>query len=277
MNTTWNETNGERDDLDDGTPRDDVETPNEKSAEAEEQLSLADSDERLPWLESDDDHDDETVDIARLVIVGLVGLAVVLGLLGLAWWFSQPSSDGELLAEGGTITAPDAEYRSRPDDPGGAEVAGTGDLSFEIGEGQSHEAQLADDGDDVRPSIDREQASQASAATGSASAAAAAGTAAASSSASGSSADSGSSDSGTSASGVGIQVAAYTSRARAEQGWNDLSGRYDALQGLKHRVVEASVDGATVYRLQAVAGTQAAANSICRALKAAGGDCQVKP
>jgi hypothetical protein len=76
--------------------------------------------------------------------------------------------------------------------------------------------------------------------------------------------------------GVGVQLAAYGTRARAEQGWSDAQRRTDALKGIKYRVVEGKVDIGTVYRLQAVVGTRAEADRLCSALKADGVDCQVK-
>ena len=76
--------------------------------------------------------------------------------------------------------------------------------------------------------------------------------------------------------GVGVQLAAYGTRARAEQGWSDIVRRTDALTGVKYRVVEGKVDIGTVYRLQAVAGSRAEADRLCAALKADGVDCQVK-
>ena len=252
--------------------------------EDEEPLMLANEEERLPWLESDDDHDEGGVDVGRLVALGLVALVALLGLLGLLWLLSKPDKDAELLAEGSTIEAPAEPYRTAPDDPGGTQVTGTGDMSFEVGEGQSRDSQLASS--DVTPSIDTTQgAGSASASSGTASAS---GTAASGSAASARPNTSSGTTSGTSsgtaagaaasggASGVPIQVAAYSSRARAEQGWSELSGRYDALSGLNHRIEEATVDGATVYRVQALAGSVSAADSVCRAVRAAGGDCQVK-
>ena len=38
-----------------------------RMTEAEEQLSLANADERLPWLESDDDYEQPAVDTGRIV------------------------------------------------------------------------------------------------------------------------------------------------------------------------------------------------------------------
>ena len=78
------------------------------------------------------------------------------------------------------------------------------------------------------------------------------------------------------ASGVGVQVGAYSSRDAAEAGWSTLSGRIPALQGRNHRVVQGTADSGTIYRLQAVAGTVAEAETLCRSIKSQGGDCQVK-
>jgi hypothetical protein len=73
-----------------------------------------------------------------------------------------------------------------------------------------------------------------------------------------------------------VQVAAYSNRAAAERGWSQLSGRYSALTGFNHRVVEGRADIGVVYRLQAVAANVAAANDLCNQLKRDGAACQVK-
>lgn len=211
--------------------------------EEQEQFALADEDEQLPWLESDEDYEEDGFDW-RLLVWAFLGLFAV-GILLAAVWFLVPSgNDGEIVADGSTIEAPDAPYKTRPDDPGGTEVDGTGNVSFEIGEGEGRESRLAED-DPVRPSIDREQAASEQPAA-------------------------------EAVSGVGVQVGAYSSRASAQEGWQTLRGRYEALSGLKSRILEAQVDGARIYRLQAVAGSESAARDVCQSIRAAGGDCQVK-
>jgi hypothetical protein len=141
------------------------------------------------------------------------------------------------------IEAPDEPFRTRPDDPGGRDVEGTGDTSFEVGEGQTVEGRIASSGDVPAPSIDREQ-------------------------------DAG--DGAPAAASVGIQVGAYSTRAAAEAGWSQLTGRIAALQDRSHRIVPGTADSGTIYRLQALAATVAEAETLCRTIKSQGGDCQVK-
>jgi hypothetical protein len=107
-------------------------------------------------------------------------------------------------------------------------VAGTGDLSFEVGQGEGRESRLASD--DPAPSIDIDAAAPTTAATPGTSPSPPART-----------------------TGVGVQVGAYSSRASAEAGWNQLRGRFEALSGLNHRILEGTADSGTIYRLQAVA------------------------
>jgi hypothetical protein len=216
----------------------------EGTIDAEEQLELADGEERLPWLESDDEFEQPGVDTGRIIAFGAVGALALVLLLGGLWWFTGDRSDDDLVADGSTIEAPDEPYRTRPDDPGGQQVAGTGDTSFEVGEGQTVEGRIAGSGEVPAPSIDREQADAAA--------------------------------SKTTPIGVGVQVGAYSSREAADTGWSTLSGRIEALQGRGHRVVQGTADSGTIYRLQALAGTVAEAETLCRSIKSEGGDCQVK-
>ena len=144
--------------------------------------------------------------------------------------------------------------KTRPDDAGGKEFAGTGDVAPVVGDGQTTEGRMDTDGangsnaDIARPSID-------AATTG---------------------AGAGGSDSAASAGGVGVQVAAFSTRESAVEGWNRLTRQTDALSGFKYRIEQGQADIGTVFRLQAVAGDRAAADQLCRALKADGIACQVK-
>ncbi len=209
-----------------------------------EELAFAHEDERLPWLEADDDAEEPGVDTGR-VIAFVIGALVLLGLvIGALWWSFRDHTDTAVVADGSTIKAPAGPYKTRPTDPGGAEAVGTGDTSFAVAEGKGPDGRVADASEAPRPSIDRNQA-------GTRAPAPAAGA-------------------------IGVQVGAYSSRDRAEAGWSTLSTRYPALDGVSHRVVEGTVDGSPIFRLQAVAGDVKAAQALCSALQSQGGDCQVK-
>jgi len=218
------------------------------------ELDLGDEDVRLPWLEGDDDDDLDqrgtgTGQLVAFVLVGLVALGLIVGAI---WWFQRDRPDETLVADGETIQAPATPYKTRPANPGGEVVAGTGDTSFAVAEGQTRQVRMGND-------------APAPAATPKAAATPDAPPSAAPSSAA-----------STDMSGVGVQIGAYSNRESADKGWTKLSGQYEALSGMKYRIVEGRADIGTVYRLQAVPGDAAAANRLCATLKGAGLSCQVK-
>ena len=210
-----------------------------------EELAFAQEDERLPWLEADDDADEGAVDTGR-VITFVIGSLIVLGLIiGALWWAFRDRNGGDIVADGSTIHAVPGPYKTKPVNPGGSEAVGTGDTSFKVAQGQEVDSQVAEQ-QAPRPSIDRNLPG-----TGPAPAEAAA------------------------SGGVGVQVGAYSSQDRAEAGWSTLSTRYPALSGVKHRVVQVTIDGSPIYRLQAVEGDARAAQSLCSTLSSQGADCRV--
>ena len=217
------------------------------------ELDLADTD-NLPWLESDaDDEEAGGLDIGQ--IMGFAGVLVVLlaAVVGAVWYVSNRAGTADVVADGSVIEAPAGPIKERPEDPGGKQFAGTGNLAPLVGEGETREAVVAAPAAPApAPAPAAPKPSPSASASASAKPAAPAMT------------------------GVGVQLAAYGTRARAEQGWSDLSRRTEVLAGVKHRVVEGKVDIGTVYRLQAVAANRAEAERLCAALKADGLDCQIK-
>jgi hypothetical protein len=216
------------------------------------ELDLADTD-NLPWLESDaDDEDAGGLDIGQVLgfAAGLILLLAVV--VGAVWYVSNRSAGAEVVADGSVIAAPEGPIKTRPDNPGGKEFAGTGNVAPVVGEGGTREAVVAEKTVTAPTPTPAPKPTPSPSASATATAAPAA------------------------VSGVGVQLAAYGTRARAEQGWSDLSRRTDALAGVKYRVVEGKVDIGTVFRLQAVAANRAEADKLCAALKADGLDCQVK-
>lgn len=220
------------------------------------ELDLGDEDVRLPWLEGDDDDDYEdaggnTGQLIAFMALGLVALGLIVGLI---WWSQRPGPDAQLVADGETIEAPATPYKTKPADPGGNVVAGTGDTSFAVAEGQTRQVRI---GNEPPPPAPAPQPSPSDEAGATPSAGA-------------------SSGASTDMSGAGVQVGAYSNRDAAEKGWTRLSQQYEALSGMKYRIVEGRADIGTVYRLQAVPGDAAAANRLCATLKGAGLSCQVK-
>ncbi|NCP12740.1 MAG: SPOR domain-containing protein [Sphingomonadales bacterium] len=220
----------------------------EELNDADSALDLADTDS-LPWLESDeDDSEAGGIDTSQIMLFG-VALVLLLGaVVGGVWFISHRAAGGDAVADGSVIAAPEGPVKQRPDDPGGKEFAGTGNVAPVVGEGGSRPAVVAE-----APMPAPTAAPKPSIATVPAAVLA-----------------------GADVPGIGVQLAAYGTRARAEQGWTDITRRTDVLSGVKYRVVEGKVDIGTVYRLQAVAGTRAEADRLCAALKGDGVDCQVK-
>lgn len=224
---------------------------------AEQRLAFDRDGESLPWLESDDDEDDDPgIDTRRILAVALGALALLAALAGLAWWLAHRGADRDLVADGSTIPAPAKPYKIRPVEPGGKTFAGTGDESFAVGEGETREGRIAEAAGTSPAAPPLAASAPVAAAPAEAKPDAA--------------------PEPPALSGVGVQVGAYSTRETAEAGWSRLVGTHDALKGFQHRIVEGTADIGVVYRLQAVTGDVGSANRLCAALKAEGAACQVK-
>jgi hypothetical protein len=234
-----------------------VEAEYEEIGDDGEELALP-ADDSLPWLESDEEEDDAGgIDTAQVIGFAAVLVALLALVVGGIWYFANRSGEGEFVADGSTIAAPDTPVKVKPDDPGGKEFEGTGNVAPVVGEGGTSESRVATPEAELPP-LPGEPAEDPVAAETKPQPAAP-------------------QPPSTKASGVPVQLAAYSSRARAQQGWSELTRRTDALSGVDYRVVEGRIDIGTVYRLQALAGDRASAERLCAALKADGLDCQVKP
>lgn len=235
-------TDGRRGEPDDEAYDDDLREEEAWGEGEDGELELSDDDEPLPWLESDDYEDEHGHSgIGRLILIAVIGLLLIGAALWALWYLgSRPDSD--LTADGGTIEAPEEAMKERPEDPGGKEFEGTGDVAPAVGQGETREGRLAES-ETPRPSVD---------AAGS------------------------QTDRPASSGGVGVQVGAFSTRSSADQGWAYLNRQTDALSGFDYRVMEGQIDSGTVYRLQAVASDAASARSLCATLKSQGIACQVK-
>lgn len=221
--------------------------------------------ERLPWLESADDIEAEPHGrgSARLIMAVALAVLLLLALVAAVYWLTHRGKSA-VPADGSVIEASTTPYKVAPNYPGGKQFAGTGDASFKVSQGEHPDASLAGSAGTTPPPA-AATPSPAPAASGSAPAKPAPAPAPAQAPAA-----------HVAGGGVAVQVGAYSSSSRAESEWSKLVSAHDQLQGVGHRVVEAQADIGTVYRLQALAGDLAAANSLCSRLQAVGVKCQVK-
>ncbi len=193
-------------------------------------------DDRLPWLETADDYSDHNDgNGGKLLAFVLLGLLVVAVVVGGYYWFQNKVTVNGVAGDGEIIAAEEGDYKVAPVDPQGKTFEGTGDASFSASEGDRKEAKLAE-------AEEKQPVSQ--------SAPAAAGS-------------------------VLVQLGAYSSEALANNGWSELSRRYDFVGTLPKKVTSAKVDGGIVYRLSAVAPDATAANDTCGKIKSAGGACLI--
>lgn len=196
-----------------------------------------DDEDRLPWLETAADYEEESeyspVRVAMFVLAGLLLLAAIVGGI---YWLQNRDANG-LSGDGDLITAQEGDYKVRPDDPQAKQFEGEGDASFAASEGQETQTQIGTAAPPEAPVRKAEEA----AAQG----------------------------------GTLVQLGAFSSSSLAESSWKSYAQRFEAVGALPKKIVSGKVDGATIYRLNAVAANFDAAQKLCNSLKASGESCLV--
>jgi hypothetical protein len=227
----------------------------------EEELEVGDED-RLPWLEAveEDDGDGEGPSVAKLIaaiVIGLVAIGVIVG--GLFWLGNrnQPGGNGDVIA------APEGDYKVRPENPGGMNVSGEGQVAAAASAGQTPQGNL----NLGTPEAPFTQAPPAPAAPPQVAQAPAPAPAPASAPAQPRPAPA---PQQPAAPGATIQLGAFSSQAAANQAWGSLAGRFRYLAPLSHAVVPVQSGARTLYRLRA---SGAGAADVCRRLQVAGEAC----
>ncbi len=200
-----------------------------------------DDDNRLPWLESAEDYDgeDEYSPIRVAIFVGL-GIALLAAIVGGIYWMQNRDAGG-LSGDGTLIAAQEGDYKVRPDDPQARQFEGEGDASFAASEGQETPGKLGTAAPLEAPI--KKSAPVAPTAPGSAM----------------------------------IQLGAFSTAGQADRAWSGFSRRFADIGALPKKIVPGTVEGSTIYRLNAVATNVAAAQNVCNGLKAAGESCIVVP
>lgn len=212
----------------------------------------------LPWLQEVEDEDAPRGISARAMLVGLVAVLVVAAAVAAAF-FLLGQRGGGLAGEPELIRAPDAPYKVKPQDPGGLDVAGESQTTFETSAGQDVDSKLnlGAPGEQVATSVPKEKPGEPAAVEPPPVAKPAPAPA----------------PSG--AAGSVIQLGAYKNIAQAERAWAALASRFGMLSSMTKMVVPYSANGSNGYRLRAAAGSPQAAREACQAIQAGGESCFV--
>ena len=215
--------------------------------------------DRLPWLEAVEEDGDgggpSVIKLAAAIVIGLLAIGVIVG--GLYWLGNRsPGGNGNDL-----IVAEQGDYKQRPENQGGMNLAGEGNVSVAASEGEQPRGNLNLNGVSEAPAAPAPQAQvpaqparpapapqQPQAQQPQRPAPAPPPT------------------------GPAIQLGAFSTPAAANSAWNALAGRFRYLAPLSHNVVSVQAGGRTLHRLRA-SGPDSA--NICRRLQAAGEACAI--
>jgi hypothetical protein len=274
----------------------------------------AGDEDRLPWLEAVEDEDgEEGVSIARLV-AGVVAALVAIGLIvgGVFWLKNRPET---AAGTGQLIEAQEGDYKIKPDDAGGMNVAGEGDTAYAASQGAElnaaidlgampeapmsttkvptpklPEATLKDGAKlaDAKPVTTVKLPPSGSApalppapkpvAPKVAATVAPKGLPPAPKPVAKPTLPTAPVAPSTAVSSGGpgqVQLGAFSSEAAANKAWGSLSGRFGFLGGLGKSVTPVTTANGTLYRLRAAAGSSSAASTVCGKLRVAGESCSV--
>ena len=207
----------------------------------------------LPWLQEVEDEDAPRGISARTMLVGFLVVAVAAAVIAAAFfWLGRRDSTAGAPE---LIRAPSQPYKIKPHDPGGLDVGGESQATFETSAGKDVDSRLnlgagenvvessaepaeagSNQAAEEAPKPEAPPAPKPSDGTGSV-----------------------------------IQLGAYKNTAQAERAWTALSTRFDVLSGLTKMVVPYSGG----FRLRAAAASPEAARQACKAIEAGGESCFV--
>lgn len=217
-------------------------------------------DESLPWLQEVEDEDGPGGISARAMLFGVLAVILVAAAVaGGFYWLG--SRGGGLAGEPELIRAPDAPYKVKPEDPGGLDIAGESQATFDTSAGKDVDSHLnlgATEREDVTTTPEpepkkippNETKEPVPAEKPAAPAPKPSGTP-----------------------GSVIQLGAFKNTAQAERAWTVLSSRFGVLSGMTKIVVPYSANGSSGYRLRAAASSPEAARSACGVIEAGGESC----
>lgn len=213
----------------------------------------------LPWLQEVEDEDGPRGISAKAMLGGIiVVLLVAAAVAGGFYWLG--SRDGGLSGEPELIRAPATPYKVKPENPGGLDIAGESETTFQTSAGQDVDSRLnlgATGHEDViaqpAPEATADNAVAAEEPP--------------------KPAPPPEKPKPSGAAGSVIQLGAFKNTAQAERAWAVLSARFGALSSMTKMVVPYSANGSSGYRLRAAASSPDAARQACQAIQAGGESC----
>ena len=213
--------------------------------------------DRLPWLEAVDEDGAPRGVSARRMLAALLVVLLAVGIVAATFfWLGRSDTAGPVGAPE-LIKAPAEPYKTKPDDPGGLDVAGESETAYRTSTGEDLDSKL-DLGGTPEESVTRgtpapqpDEADKPAAETPAPPV------------------EEKPAPSGVS--GSVIQLGAYKSQTQAQRGWDALSARFPQLSGLTKMIVP--YPGG--FRLRAAAASPGAASDACKAVQAGGGNCFV--
>jgi len=217
-------------------------------------------DDSLPWLQEVEDEDGPRGISARTMLVGVVVVLLIAAVVaGGFYWLGSRS--GGIAGQPELIRAPATPYKVKPENPGGLDIEGQSETTFQTSAGQDVDSRLnlgATGREDVAAQQAQPQAAQEAPAKIQKPTEAAPPPA---------------EPRPSGAAGAVIQLGAFKNTAQAERAWAVLSARFAALAGMTKMVVPYSVSGSNGYRLRAAASSPDAARQACQAIQAGGESC----
>ena len=214
-----------------------------------EDLEARDED-RLPWLETVEEDNEDGPGGLRVLLFVLLGLVLIAVILFALYQFQShrgASGKGQLIA------AQEGDYKVKPDEPGGMKVEGEGDTVFATSQGKGPKNAAID-----LKAMPEAPVTPKKAATPPAT-----------------DANAGASADANAAGGALVQLGSFPSQAAANTAWTRASKRFSYLAPLGESVQKAEVNGSTVYRVRVNAGSAEQATELCGKLKVAGAACFV--
>lgn len=240
---------------------------------ASDEVRIVHHEDRLPWLETVEADDVAGPSFGRLVALVVLGLALIAAIV-LAVYRVQHR---EAAADGQLIAAPEGDYKTRPDNPGGLKVEGEGTTAVATSAGKSGNGAIDLKAVPEAPIDGRRAQPQATDPIGGGR------NAVSTVPASGGrlsakppvAADVAATGAAVTRGGSQVQLGAYPSEAVANASWTSFAKRFGYLSALGKSVQPVASGGKTLYRLRVDAGSANQAADICGRLKVAGESCFV--